>query len=90
VVFDRQGFDRCIGDLLDVVEHVCGLNAQTPRGLSVGLWSRVNNFEQADLDATLQRHDLVKANLMRGTVHLVTRRQYRSWRSSTRRHHQSA
>src|SRR3954454_24964729 len=33
-----------------------------------------------DLDAALRSYRLVKANLMRGTVHLVTRRQYVAWR----------
>lgn len=64
------------------VEALAGLNAQTARGPSVGLWTRLANFRQADLDAALRSYELVKANLLRGTVHLVTRRQYVTWRLS--------
>lgn len=37
-------------------------------------------FELADLDEQLASYRIVKACLMRGTVHLVTRRQYLAWR----------
>jgi len=65
---------------MEVVEHLGGMNAQTPRGPSVGLYARIDGFQQDDLDLLLRRYDLVKANLMRGTIHLVTARQYRRWR----------
>ncbi|MGH3659451.1 MAG: DNA glycosylase AlkZ-like family protein, partial [Micromonosporaceae bacterium] len=49
---------------------------------SAGLWTRLAGFDQDDLDRALRSYQLVKANLMRGTVHMVTRRQYVTWRLS--------
>jgi hypothetical protein len=76
----RQILDRRRRSILEVVEHLGGMNAQSPRGPSVGLYSRIDGFHQNDLDGLLRRYELVKANLMRGTIHMVTARQYRSWR----------
>ncbi|MEQ7008787.1 crosslink repair DNA glycosylase YcaQ family protein [Actinopolymorpha sp. B17G11] len=70
------------GTPVEVVEAVAGLNAQTPRAPSAGLWTRLASFDQDDLDRALRSYLLVKANLMRGTVHMVTRRQYVTWRLS--------
>lgn len=78
--FARQGFDRGMDGVVEVVEQLGGMNAQTPRGPSVGLWGRVREFQQDELDGLLRSYQLVKANLLRGTVHLVTRRQYVAWR----------
>jgi hypothetical protein len=80
-LFERQLLDRQVyTDVAEVVEAVAGLNAQTARGPSVGLWVRMTDFRQQDLDEALGGYRLVKANLMRGTVHMVTQRQYASWR----------
>jgi hypothetical protein len=76
----RQLLDRARHPIEEVVEAVAGLNAQTPRGPSVGLWSRIRDFRQESLDERLRDYRLVKANLMRGTVHLVTAHQFRAWR----------
>lgn len=77
----RQLLDqRFTGDPAEVVEVLAGLNAQTARGPSVGLWTRMASFDQRELDRALGEYRLVKANLMRATVHMVTRRQYRTWR----------
>ncbi len=64
----------------ELIEAVAGLNAQTARGPIVGLWTRLADLSPAELDAGLRDYRLVKANLFRGTVHLVTRRQYLTWR----------
>jgi hypothetical protein len=77
----RQLLDQTFtGSIGEVVELLAGLNAQTPRGPIVSLWTRMARLDLADLDAALGRYEFVKANLMRGTVHLVTRRQYLTWR----------
>jgi Winged helix DNA-binding domain len=78
--FQRQALDRSVGGVIPLVEHLCGLNAQTRRGPSVAVWTRLDPFAHEDLDQRLRSYDLVKANLMRGTVHMVTRRQYVTWR----------
>ncbi|MFC7619649.1 winged helix DNA-binding domain-containing protein [Microlunatus sp. GCM10028923] len=65
-----------------LVEALGGLNAQTARGPLVGLWTRMADPSLPAVDAALQDYRLVKANLLRGTVHLVTRRQYLTWRQA--------
>lgn len=80
---DRQHLlQECKADLLSIVEDVAGLNAQTKRGPAVGLWTRAGDLDLRELDHHLQSYDLVRANLMRATVHLVTRRQFSTWRAA--------
>lgn len=63
-----------------IVERLAGMNAQTKRGPCVGLWTRTARYSHDEYLHALGEYDLVRANLMRGTVHLVTRRQYLAWR----------
>jgi len=81
-LLERQFLDRLDHRVEQVVDAVAGLNAQTARGPSVALWSRIQRFRQESLDECLRDYRLVKANLMRGTVHLVTAEQFRTWRSA--------
>lgn len=79
---------------LDVVEHLVGMQAQEPIDPYVGLWTRIEGFDPAELSLAIERREAVRMGLLRGTLHLVTSRdavtQYpivaevmaRSWRSS--------
>lgn len=59
-----------------VVEQIAGLNAQDPQQAYVSLWSRIDGFRREDLDQALSSRRLVKAMLMRSTLHIVSARDY--------------
>jgi winged helix DNA-binding protein len=64
----------------DAVEHLVGMQAQDPQAPYLGLWSRLEDFSPQTLsDLTAQRR-LVRAGLMRVTIHLVSAEDYaRLW-----------
>jgi hypothetical protein len=63
---------RTTDPLPTVVTHLVGLQAQVPRDPYLALWSRIERFAPADLEAGLLDHELARIVLMRGTIHLVT------------------
>ncbi|MGW0810583.1 winged helix DNA-binding domain-containing protein [Nonomuraea sp. NPDC002799] len=70
---DRQFLLRRAGlPVLDVVERVGGLQAQTPHTWYTGLWSRIEGFKPADAADLLTSRALVRIALQRSTIHLVT------------------
>ena len=58
------------------IERTAGLQAQWPPSPYLGLWSRVDGFQPDDLVRAIRRRQVVKATLMRTTLHLVTARDY--------------
>lgn len=68
--------DRAAVPVVEAVEQVMGLQAQLARPPFVGLWSRVASFRREDLLADLLAHRVVRATMMRGTIHLVSARDY--------------
>ena len=63
-----------------VVERLAGMQAQLARPPFVGIWSRLQTFRAADLVKAIDRRDIVRGTLMRGTLHLVSRRDYLAFR----------
>ncbi len=59
-----------------VVERLVGMQAQWPSAPYVGIWTRTTSFRRAALERELARAAVVKATVMRQTLHLVTRRDY--------------
>jgi hypothetical protein len=59
-----------------VIEQLGGMQAQWPPAPYVGVWSRVTAFKRETLERAVLAGDVVKASLMRNTLHLVTRRDY--------------
>jgi hypothetical protein len=58
------------------IERLAGLQAQWAPAPYVGLWSRLSKFTVADLERALGSRTVVKATLMRGTLHLVSAKDY--------------
>jgi hypothetical protein len=66
---------RKIG-VLPAIERLAGMQAQWPPSPYVGLWSRVAGFRRESLEQAVLRGRVVKPTVMRGTLHLLTARDY--------------
>lgn len=62
------------------VERLCGMQAQEARPPFIGLWARVKGFRCQDLQQALRARKLVRATMMRGTLHLMSARDYLTFR----------
>ena len=62
------------------VGQLAGLQAQAPLAPYVGLWTRLAGFRPHHLKDLLTERALVRAHLMRNTVHLVTAEDFVSFR----------
>ena len=58
----------------EVVEHLVGMQAQEPRDPYVGLWTRLEDFDPAELGGLVADRQVVRSPLMRTTIHLVSAR----------------
>ncbi len=54
------------------IEHLVGMQAQVPLAPYTGLWSRLHEFDPAELSRMTEHKEVVRGTLMRRTVHLVT------------------
>ena len=59
-----------------VIERLVGMQAQWPSAPYVGIWTRTTSFRRQALERELARSAVIKATVMRQTLHLVTRRDY--------------
>jgi hypothetical protein len=57
---------------LAALEHLVGLQAQTPHSWYVGLWARLRDFDPVAFSTLLEERQVVRIALMRGTIHLVS------------------
>ncbi|NYV76095.1 DNA glycosylase AlkZ-like family protein, partial [Streptomyces sp. UH6] len=58
-------------DVTEAVRRLCALQAQEPASPYLALWNRLEDFAFADLDAAFTQGSVVKASLMRITLHAV-------------------
>jgi hypothetical protein len=63
----------------DALHTLAGLQAQAPLAPHVGLWTRLRDYVPATLDELYDERRVLRANLMRATVHLVTTEDALHW-----------
>jgi winged helix DNA-binding protein len=61
------------------VERTAGLQAQWPPSPYIGLWTRLDGFTPDQLVRAIARRTVVKATLMRTTLHIVSAADYLSY-----------
>ncbi len=57
---------------LETVQHLVGMQAQVPHNPYTALWSRLEGFRPESVSELLERREVVRVGVMRGTIHLVT------------------
>ena len=64
--------ERTAMPALGMIEHLVGLQAQTPQTWYVGLWNRLKGFRAQEVSDLLESRAAVRIALMRSTIHLVS------------------
>jgi winged helix DNA-binding protein len=70
-------------DVVAAVERLAALQAQWSPSPYFALWSRLTGFKREDLWSALESHAIVRARLMRGTLHLVSARDFYAYAVAT-------
>jgi hypothetical protein len=71
-------------DAVTAIERLAGMQAQNAPSPYIGLWSRVRGFRREELEEAVMADRVVKATLMRGTLHLVSGREFDRYRVACR------
>ncbi|MBN8466374.1 AlkZ family DNA glycosylase [Corallococcus exiguus] len=62
------------------IEHLVGLQAQLARPPYLALWSRLQGFQRDALTKLALKRELARGTMMRGTLHLMTAKDYLRYR----------
>ncbi|GMT96717.1 winged helix DNA-binding domain-containing protein [Corallococcus caeni] len=62
------------------IEHLVGLQAQLARPPYLALWSRLQGFQRDSLTKLALKRELARGTMMRGTLHLMTAKDYLRYR----------
>lgn len=76
--------DRAAASTPEILEKMAALQAQYAPSSYVGLWSRRLGMERSDLDAALEDRSVIQGTLMRITIHLASRADYRLFAAGLR------
>lgn len=68
--------------LARAIERLAALQAQYTPAPYVALWSRLDGFRREQLTRALERRQVIKATLLRSTLHLVTRGDFPAFASA--------
>src|SRR3989449_1538536 len=75
--------ERKRSDVVDVIERLACLQAQWAPSPYIALWTRLIDFQRDQLTRRIDAGDIVKATLMRATLHLVSAREYPAYAVAT-------
>jgi hypothetical protein len=62
--------------VVEAVERLAGMQAQEPKHPFIGLWTRVEGFSSEKLLSAVREREVVRATLMRSTLHLMSAADY--------------
>ena len=65
------------------IERLAALQAQWSPSPYIALWSRLKGFRREKLWSAIERHNVIRARLMRGTLHLVSARDFYAYAVAT-------
>lgn len=71
-------------DAVTAIDRLAGMQAQHSPAPFIGLWSRLHDFDRDHLHRALEEDRVLKATLMRGTLHLVSGETFPLYRAVTR------
>jgi hypothetical protein len=69
--------------VVPAIERLAALQAQWSPSPYLALWSRLKDFTRQKLWSAIERHQVVRARLMRGTLHLVSARDFYAYAVAT-------
>jgi len=69
--------------VVPAIERLAALQAQWSPSPYIALWSRLVDFRREKLWSAIERHDVIRARLMRGTLHLVSARDFYAYAVAT-------
>jgi hypothetical protein len=73
--------ERAQVSVAEATRRLVGLQAQLPRPPYIGLWTRLARFQRDDLSNHIDKRTLVRAPLLRATLHLSTAKEYLEFRN---------
>jgi len=83
--------ERASLPLVTAIERLAALQAQWAPSPYIALWSRLKDFKRESLwNAIEKKHTVVRARLMRGTLHLVSARDFYAYAVATQDLHRGA
>ncbi len=74
--------ERAVLPVGEAIGRLVGLQAQLAQPPYVGLWTRLREFRRQQLATEIENRNVVKATLMRATLHLVTADDYVKFRAT--------
>jgi len=72
--------ERSSATALEALERVAGLQAQEAKPPYIGLWTRLATFDKNDLLDIVRSREAVRVTAMRGTLHVMSTRDYLAFR----------